>query len=301
MASTTNVMYLALISLMFAPAARAQAPAMQSLRGAVQASFLEDLELPEAGFASENPFQSFQAAPAPEVGTASLPRTGAMRGSGLILTGYTADATAAGEGKLDVALESIYNAARETELKYTMGGKETFFSGVYAKSSEGYLSLYIRGFSPILYNVKRLIDRDKPLTIGGAKYRLSFGLNLRDLLGSSINIQSYDGRTTHYSFSMRQYLAAIWRVGHPLTIGGRAYKLFYYNEIDDQGKDPVRFSGSERLVVFTTQTGRDEYAPYYVEPSKIPTGNEMRIFELHGGTRVGLHMQGGTLEIFPNP
>lgn len=203
--------------------------------------------------------------------------------------------SAAAKPSRDFDLAAIKNKHIKTTLQYTMGGKAVWVSGGFDREQKAFVSVLEDGKAARFFNVEEIFGKPPVLDIGTAKYKLSLSPDMSDQLESEIVLTNVANRKDRTPITLREMLTAVTAAGESATIGGKAYKFFYYDDIKNGGLDPATQS---LAFVYTDPNGE---LHVFLVPAELISTDQITIFKMYDNAPVGLQKVSGTLKVFEQP
>jgi hypothetical protein len=245
-----------------------------------------------------------QAAGAPSAAVAgfqhavfNVPLPAAVRGSDgfTSVTPVAFGVAAAAGASQDVGLEPLLNRHLKTSLKFALGGSAVWVSGGFNRAQKPAVAITEDGKPTRYFDVEALLDSPEILDIGSAKYQLSLSPNMTDLLGSKIVLTNVANKKEQQKITLREMLAAVAAAGDNASIGGQAYKVFYYDDIEDG-----QASANSRSIAFILVDSAGEFHVFLIPAELIP-GDRVALFKMLNNNVAGLQKVGNVLRVFDNP
>ena len=200
-----------------------------------------------------------------------------------------------GEGVTRIELAPIRNVQWTSEKFVEMGGVKTALSGQFSRSRKAYFAVVPDGApGPAFVSIEDLIDGDAGLLVNGVEYRMTLSPSVFDRLGSKILVRrAADGKEDQVT--MRQIFDRVYRHGVPVGAGRKSLRMFYGQDVDDRGENPVE--GKQESLAFLLQEGSD-YTTFLIPLEAVPTDGTAGEFHLRSGLNLTLRLQSGILEAF---
>ena len=204
-----------------------------------------------------------------------------------------------GEGGLKIRtkieLKPLRNRQWSSASFFSMGGIRTSLSGQFARSRKAYFAIFPDGAAaPAFISLDDLIDGDAGILVNRVEYRMTLSPNLFDRLGSKILVKrAADG--TQNEVTMRRILDKVFLNGAAISAGGKAFRMFYGQDVDDRGEQPQE--GKEESLAFLLAEGPD-YTTFLIPLETVPTDGTAGEFQLRPGLNLTLRLKGGVLEAY---
>ena len=195
----------------------------------------------------------------------------------------------------DVALDALLNRHLKTSLKFSMGGANVWVSGGFNRAQKPAVAITEDGKPTRFFDVEALLDSPEILDVGSAKVQLSLSPSMTDLLGSKIVLTNVANKAEQKKITLREMLAAVAAAGDNASIGGQAYKVFYYDDIEDG-----QASTKTRSFAFILVDSAGEFHVFLIPAELIP-GDRVALFKLLNNSVAGLQKAGSMLKVFDNP
>lgn len=194
-----------------------------------------------------------------------------------------------------IRIAPLLNRHFKTNLSFTLGGANVWISGTFDRAQKAYVSVLEDGKEARLYNVEDLVKTPQTLDIGSGKYQLKVFPDLSDLLDSEIALVNTTNRKDQQRVTLRDMLTAVAAAGESASIGGDAYKVFYYDDVKNG-----RLDSSSRSFAFIKVDAQGQFHVFLVPAELIP-GDKIAIFQMHDSKSVGLQLSGDTLLLYQQP
>jgi hypothetical protein len=193
-----------------------------------------------------------------------------------------------------VEFARLFNRHLKTPLRFTLNGRQVWFSGAFDAKQNPYVSIWVDGAAVRYFNVKSLLGEEQHLAFGGASYTLSLSANIFHKLKSTIALTNDANSRDAARFSVQDMLDAIAAAGHPVKLSDQSYRLYY-----TEGLEGDHGSATTRMIIFIYGDMSD-YHVYLIPEESVPS-DRVAVFRLFNGKRVGLDRRDGKLEIYENP
>ncbi len=239
----------------------------------------------------------FERAPGVLRATFPTPDVGQMVKDHLVevrLVNVGATRVAAGPAQT-INIGPLLNRHFKTDLNFTLGGASLWVSGTFDRAQKAYVSILVDGQAARMFNVEDLVKKPEILDIGSGKYQLKVAPDLSDLLDSEIALINTTNRKDAQRVTLRDMLTSVAAAGESATIGGDAYKVFYYDDVKNGALDP-----SSRSFAFIKVDKQGQFHVFLVPAELVPT-DKIAIFQMHEGKSVGLQLNGGSLLLYQQP
>lgn len=195
-------------------------------------------------------------------------------------------------------IDEIKNNNWRTSAQFPLNGKTATVGFSVSRAQEAYMSVLSQDAAvPPLVNIKGLLDGEKSVEVNGRAYAASLSPNIFDKMASKLRLK---GHGESRSFKIRELLAATAEKGFPLQVGAQAYRVFYFDDVDEKGGfgqvQPAR-----QNISFVLKD-KDDYQIFIIPAEQVPT-DQLAVYSLHNGARVGLQRleDGKVLAARPNP
>ncbi|MBI4346564.1 MAG: hypothetical protein HY553_06895 [Elusimicrobia bacterium] len=224
-----------------------------------------------------------------------------------------------------VELEPLLNRSWRSPITFQAGSRTVHVSGM--KSSNGeknwFLSLCVDPCSTAAFYKGRSILRWKPflspvhvldgsatVRYDGKSFKLWIDGQLRKREESRLVVEPQDGGAKR-EWKVKEIADGVFAGGYPLTIGGKAYRLLYLQEILEDARGEFAGVSDERAVVFMTLANgryeaygiklRDIASDRLVVFTKAPSSADDKpepFVSADKLLRVGLRLSGSRLEVY---
>jgi hypothetical protein len=195
----------------------------------------------------------------------------------------------------ELALGALLNRHLKTSLKFALGGTSAWVSGGFNRAEKPAVAITEEGKPTRFFDVEALLDSPEIIDIGSAKYQLSLSPNLTDRLGSKIVLTNIANRSEQKKITLREMLAAVAAAGENANVGGQAYKVFYYDDIEEGAA-----SAKSRSFAFILVDAAGEFHVFLIPAELIP-GDRVALFKMLNNSVAGLQNTGSVLRVFDNP
>jgi len=209
------------------------------------------------------------------------------------LGGEAAPSAAAQVGDIDLA--SLLNKQLKSPLKYSLGGKDVWVSGAFDRQQNAYVSILVDGAEARFFNVRGLLDKEEQIVSGTAKYTLRLSPNVINQMKSEIILENAADEDDMVRITLKKMLAGVSATGAPVSIGGRAYKVFYTDDIKAGRVDKT----AKSFTFIHTEASGEIHV--FLIPSELVPSDKIAVFKMFANARVGLTQKDGKLKVFENP
>ena len=196
---------------------------------------------------------------------------------------------------LEIDLAGLLNKQLKTSLKYNVGGKDVWVGGAFDRAQNAYVSILVDGGQAQFYNVKSLLDKEQPLQLGTAKYKMYLAPNVINQMKSEIILENEANEDDKIRITLKKMMDAAGAAGHPATLGAHAYRVFYTDDVKNGVADT-----SARVFTFLLVDAKGEIHVFIIPADLVPS-DKIAIFKMFEDKRVGLLSAGGKLKIYENP
>lgn len=207
----------------------------------------------------------------------------------------TADVDASAAPTAEIDLPGLLNKQLKTSLKYTIGGKDVWVGGAFDRSQSAYVSILVDGEPAKFYNVRSLLDREQPLRLGTANYKMYLAPNVINQMKSEIILENAADEDDKVRITLKKMMDAAGAAGHAVTLGAQAYRVFYTDDVRNGVADPAT-----KVLTFLLVDARGEVHVFLI-PAELVPGDKIAVFKMFEDKRVGLTQSGGRLKIYENP
>jgi hypothetical protein len=194
-------------------------------------------------------------------------------------------------------LSDVKNNYQNSAASFPLNGRNATVSFCISRNQNAYMSVLGQDGGLSWVNIKSLLDDDKGISVNGKNYTVSLSANLFDKLGSKIRIK---GNGESRSFSLRDLINAAFAKGFVLPIGQQEYRVFYYDDVTDNGGYGA--SDVSRQDVVLVARDKDDFSIFVVNAEEVPAG-QIAVYTLANRARAGLQKleSGAVLAMYPNP
>lgn len=207
----------------------------------------------------------------------------------------TVDVGVAAAPVSEIDLATLLNKQLKTSLKYTLGGKDVWIGGAFDRAQNAYVSILVDGGSARFYNVKSLLDKEQPLELGTAKYKMYLAPNIIDQMKSEIILENAVDEDDKIRITLKKMMAAAGAAGHAVKLGTHEYRVFYTDDVVNGVADP-----SSKVFTFLLVDARGQIHVFIIPADLVPS-DKIAIFKMFEDRRVGLLQAGGRLKLYENP
>lgn len=273
----------------FVVAGRAEASS-EAAAAAARSSFDFSIFAPRPAFKSS-------AAGARQARAAAVPTAvGFIKINGAMIAATDSNASAAAATPvLEIDLAGLLNKQLKTSLKFNIGGKDVWIGGAFDRQQNAYVSILVDGRQAQFYNVKSLLDKEQPLELGTARYKMYLAPNVINQMKSEIILENAADEDDKIRITLKRMMDAAGAAGHPVTLGRHAYRTFYADDVKNGAADP-----SSRILTFLLVDARGEIHVFIIPADLVPA-DRIAVFKMFEDKRVGLVLTGGRLKIYENP
>lgn len=252
--------------------------------------------LETAAFAARNNF--FAASPAgfAAAGMPSIPGVALPGQRSLVETKLAAAdgavAPQAGGPAAEADLKALLNAHLKAQLTVTLGGKKTFISGVFDRQQNAFLSVWIEGAAgPVLFNIKGLMEKEGSLP----GYKVYLEANPLQPLKSKIAFENKANEDDVQTVRLGNLLNAIEASGQVVNLSGQAYRLFYFQDVQEAGGQVV-LNPNSRTIALILKDGDEMHV--FLIPEEAVASDKLSVFKVYKDKRIGVQNANGKLRIF---
>lgn len=193
-------------------------------------------------------------------------------------------------------LKALLNAHLKGQLTLTLGGKKTFISGVFDRQQNAFLSVWIEGeAAPVIFNIKGLLDKAGSLKAGAAEYSVYLEPNPLKPLKSRIAFENKADENDNQGVKLGPLLDAIEASGQLVQLTGQAYRLFYYQDVQE-GPSGASLNPNSRTFALILKDGEELHV--FLVPEETVPSDQMAVFKVFKDKRVGLQRAEGKIRIF---
>jgi hypothetical protein len=207
----------------------------------------------------------------------------------------TAQATEVGSYKL----ADVLDAQLDTNLTFTLKGKEVRISGTFDRQSNAYLSLKVKGgASAKFYDLASLVDTPGTYAIGGADYTVLLAGNPVKPLRSQIMLENDADEDDFHSTSVGKLLGAIEEAGKVVTFTDQTYRLYYFRDVKKTAKG-VEVDGTSKTFALIYKEGKEMHT--FLIPAETVRTDKIIIYKAYNNKKIGLRIVGDSIKIYENP
>jgi hypothetical protein len=194
-------------------------------------------------------------------------------------------------------LSEVRNNYQNSAASFPLNGRSATVSFCISRSQNAFMSVLGQDGGLSWVNIKSLLDDDKGISVNGRSYTVSLSANIFDKLNSKIRIK---GNGESRSFSLRDLINAAFAKGFVFPIGQQEYRVFYYDDVSDNGG--YGSSNVSRQDVVLVARDKDDFSIFVVNAEEVPAG-QIAVYTLANGARAGLQKleNGSVLAMYPNP
>lgn len=256
--------------------------------------------LETAAFAARNNFFAAQPAGFAAAGMPSIPGVALPGQRSLVETKVAAAdgavAPQAGGPAAEADLKALLNAHLKAQLTVTLGGKKTYISGVFDRQQNAFLSIWIEGAaSPVLYNIRGLLDKEGSVTSGSTGYKVYLEANALSPLKSKIAFENKANEDDVQTVRLGALLNAIEASGQVVNLTGQAYRLFYFQDVQEAGGQVV-LNPNSRTIALIMKDGEEMHV--FLIPEEAVAADKLSVFKVYKDKRIGVQNANGKLRIF---
>lgn len=196
----------------------------------------------------------------------------------------------------EVDLGSLLNAHLKSQLTVTLGGKAAYIGGVFDRQQNAFLTVWLDGAAaPLVFNIKGLLDKAGSVSAGSASYSLYLEANPLQPLKSKITFENKANEDDVQSVRLGKLLEAIEASGRLLTLSGQSYRLFYYQDVQEDASG-ASLNPNSRTFALILKEGEEMHV--FLIPEETVPADKMAVFKVFKDKRVGLQKDGKTLRVF---
>lgn len=221
-------------------------------------------------------------------------------GAGFFTTGAALVATvdlnaAAPAPAADIDLAALLNKQLKTSLQYNLGGKTVWVGGAFDRQQNAFVSVLVDGEAARFFNVRSLLDREQPLSIGTGRYKMYLQPNIINQMRSEIIIENAADEDDKVRITLKKMMDSAGAAGQAVTVGGQAYRVFYSDDVVNGQADPAN-----KVFTFLLVDARGEIHVFLI-PAELVPGDKIAVFKMFEDKRIGLIQTGGRLKVYENP
>lgn len=195
----------------------------------------------------------------------------------------------------DIDLSALLNRQLKTSLKYNVGGRDVWIGGVFDRESNAYVTVWVDGSQPGFYNVRGLLDKEQPITIGTAKYKLYLSPNVINQMKSEIVLENAADEDDKIRVTLKKMLEAVGNAGQAVAFTDQTYKVFYTDDMKNGQPDKTA-----KLFIFLLTEASGDIHVFLIPAKEVPS-DKINVFKMFKDKRVGLTQQNGRLKVYENP
>lgn len=195
----------------------------------------------------------------------------------------------------DIDLASLLNKQLKSPLKYSLGGKDVWVSGAFDRQQNAYVSILVDGAEARFFNVRGLLDKEETVSAGANKYTLRLSPNIINQMRSEIILENAADEDDMVRITLKKMLDGVGATGAPVTAGGKAYKVFYTDDIK-----AGRVDKTAKTITFIHTEASGEIHVFLI-PAELVPSDKIAVFKMFGNARVGLSQKDGKLKVYENP
>lgn len=201
-------------------------------------------------------------------------------------------APAAGGPAAEADLKALLNAHLKAQLTVTLGGKKTYISGVFDRQQNAFLSVWVEGAaSPLLFNIKGLLEKEGAV----AGYKLYLEANPLQPLKSKITFENAADEDDLQSVRLGKLLEAIEASGQQVNLTGQSYRLFYFQDVQENGGSVV-LNPNSRTIALILKEGEEMHV--FLIPEESVASDKLSVFKVYKDKKIGVQNAGGKLRIY---
>lgn len=251
--------------------------------------------LESAAFAARGSFYSAHPAGFSTAGMPAIPGV-AVPGQRPLFESKVAAAAgsvqAAGGPAAEADLKALLNAHLKAQLTVTLGGKKTYISGVFDRQQNAFLSVWVEGAaSPLLFNIKGLLEKEGAV----AGYKLYLEANPLQPLKSKITFENAANEDDVQSVRLGKLLEAIEASGQLVNLTGQSYRLFYFQDVQENGGSVV-LNPNSRTIALILKEGEEMHV--FLIPEESVASDKLSVFKVYKDKKIGVQNAGGKLRIY---
>lgn len=266
---------------------------------ALSAPVLAAPTLESAAFAARNSFNAahpagFAAAGMPSIPGVAVPGQRSLFESKVAAAEGTVLPQAAPAAEAD--LKALLNAHLKAQLTVTLGGKKTYISGVFDRQQNAFLSIWVEGeASPVLFNIKGLLEKEGSVSGGGVGYKVYLEANPLQPLKSKIAFENKGNEDDVQTVRLGALLNAIEASGQVVNLSGQSYRLFYFNDVQENGGS-VTLNPNSRTIALILKDGDEMHV--FLIPEEHVASDKLSVFKVYKDKKIGVQNAAGKLRIF---
>ncbi len=193
-------------------------------------------------------------------------------------------------------LKTLLNAHLKGQLTLPLGGKKAFIGGVFDRQQNAFLSVWIEGdAAPLIFNIKGLLDKAGSLKAGAVDYSVYLEPNPLKPLKSRIAFENKANENDNQGVRLGPLLDAIEASGQLVQLAGQAYRLFYYQDVQE-GPAGAALNPNSRTFALILKDGEEMHV--FLIPEETVPSDQMAIFKVYKDKRVGLQRADGKIKVF---
>lgn len=266
---------------------------------ALSAPVLAAPTLESAAFAARNSFYAahpagFAAAGMPSIPGVAVPGQRSLFESKVAAAEGTVLPQAAPAAEAD--LKALLNSHLKAQLTVTLGGKKTYISGVFDRQQNAFLSIWVEGeASPVLFNIKGLLEKEGSVSGGGVAYKVYLEANPLQPLKSKIAFEKKTDEDDVQTVRLGALLNAIEASGQVVSLTGQSYRLFYFNDVQENGGSVV-LNPNSRTIALILKDGEEMHV--FLIPEEAVASDKLSVFKVYKDKKIGVQNAAGKLRIF---
>lgn len=245
-------------------------------------------------------FAAFAPGPAGGIGTAELNISGMpLQRPPFTTTSATSDEAVTAPQFAPTAeadLKALLNAHLKSQLSVNLGGKKAFIGGVFDRQQNAFLSVWIEGdAAPLIFNIKGLLDKAGTIQSGSAAYTLYLEANPLSPLKSKIAFENKANENDLQTVRLGVLLNAIEASGQLVQLTGQAYRLFYYQDVQESAGGAV-LNPNSRTMALILKEGEELHV--FLIPEETVPSDKLAVFKVFKDKKIGLQRIDGKLRIY---
>lgn len=266
---------------------------------ALSAPVLAAPTLESAAFAARSSFHAahpggFAAAGLPAIPGVAVPGQRSLFESKVAAAEGTVAPQAAPVAEAD--LKALLNSHLKAQLTVTLGGKKTYISGVFDRQQNAFLSIWVEGqASPVLFNIKGLLEKEGSVSGGGVGYKVYLEANPLRPLKSKIAFENAADEDDVQTVRLGALLDAIEASGQAVALSGQAYRLFYFQDVQENGGN-VTLNPNSRTIALILKDGEELHV--FLIPEEAVASDKLSVFKVYKDKKIGVQNAAGKLRIF---
>lgn len=193
-------------------------------------------------------------------------------------------------------LTALLNAHLKSQLSVNLGGKKGYIGGVFDRQQNAFLSVWIDGeAAPLIFNIKGLLDKAGTVQSGAATYSLYLEANPLQPLKSKIAFENKANEDDVQTVRLGVLLNSIEASGQAVQLAGQAYRLFYYQDVQESASGAV-LNPNSRTLALILKEGEEMHV--FLIPEELVPSDKLAVFKVFNDKKIGLQRIDGKLRIY---